>query len=335
MTIVVACSQCQRKINAPDQFAGKRVRCPGCQAVVEVPAVGQDAGATHPPATASSTAASADPAATLFVRLSDGRQVGPITQQALVEAVQQGQVNAACQIWQQGWPQPRWAGELFPALAQQAAVPPAAMGYPSAPPQGYPSAMGYPAATPPGYGFDPLTGGYAAAPQGALHSPPAMLGIPQVPWGSMQASSEEKPKKKVRRDGPFGRPSDARGFAIAISTCAFFVLQEVAMFGVALYALSQQDPDEGRIRFGFPCLRWILIGSAIGGILKRKKESRWFAVGLLLLAGLTCGPLMIIGAMFTGLAPATVLGVVTVLDLVFAAALSFSPSATIYFTEEN
>src|SRR4051794_29393003 len=36
MPIDVACS-CGKKLSAPEKYAGKRVRCPGCQAVVVIP----------------------------------------------------------------------------------------------------------------------------------------------------------------------------------------------------------------------------------------------------------------------------------------------------------
>lgn len=37
MTIKVTCSQCQKSLKAPDKLAGKRVRCPSCDEVVQVP----------------------------------------------------------------------------------------------------------------------------------------------------------------------------------------------------------------------------------------------------------------------------------------------------------
>jgi len=293
--------------------------------VVEVPA------APAPPQSAVQPQPA--PAAALFVRLPDGRQVGPLTQAALTQAVQQGQVSANCHIWQQGWPQPRWAGELFPALAQQAPTPP--QGH--APPMGnaaaivYPPGAGQTPGPPQGYGFDPLTGGYGGVGQ---HAAPQLLGVPQMAWGSMQTSSQ--PSRKSRRDGPFGRATDGRGFAIAVSACLLLILQEVAMLGLSIYASHTQDRDFEVSAVGLPFIRWILIGSATVGILKRKKEARWLAVGLLLLLGLACGPLStLVLFMVKAFGLAIFLGTLVVLDVAMAALLSFSPSASIYFSEED
>ncbi|MEI8380961.1 MAG: PrsW family glutamic-type intramembrane protease [Planctomycetota bacterium] len=39
MPIKVTCQQCQKTLKAPEKLAGKRVRCPACQEVVQVPAM--------------------------------------------------------------------------------------------------------------------------------------------------------------------------------------------------------------------------------------------------------------------------------------------------------
>jgi len=368
MTIAVSCPQCRRTINAGERFAGKKVRCPDCQTVVEVPASGQESAqpqaqrapqttmpqAAAPPAQAwSQPVSSPSPpqagASELFVRLPDGRQVGPLTQAALTQAVQQGQVTAACQIWQQGWPQPRWAGELFPALAQQAATPP--MG--NAPTMGYPPGSGQSPGMPPGYAFDPLTGGYGAvaqhaAPHAGLHGAPAMLGIPQVPWGSMQ-SSTATPKKKKRRDGPFGRASDGRGFAIVMVICGLVILQELIATGFVVAAVAnaaseaKEAREEGR---GLRPVRgsrnpplpsavvgWVITLSLVGGMVSRKSSAQSGTAGLLLVRALLCGPLQ-----YTIYGGNTVFWMIVVpflfVDVVMAVVLAVSPSVKIYFGDE-
>lgn len=42
MPIKIECQQCQKSLKAPDKLAGKRVRCPACQAVVQVPELARD-----------------------------------------------------------------------------------------------------------------------------------------------------------------------------------------------------------------------------------------------------------------------------------------------------
>lgn len=37
MPIAVTCSACQKKINAPERYAGKRAKCPGCGAAIAIP----------------------------------------------------------------------------------------------------------------------------------------------------------------------------------------------------------------------------------------------------------------------------------------------------------
>lgn len=43
MPITVECTSCQRVVRVKDEFAGRKVRCPGCQATVPVPAASDDA----------------------------------------------------------------------------------------------------------------------------------------------------------------------------------------------------------------------------------------------------------------------------------------------------
>ena len=40
--LIVKCSGCQSKIKFKEQFAGKRIKCPKCQASVQVPAILED-----------------------------------------------------------------------------------------------------------------------------------------------------------------------------------------------------------------------------------------------------------------------------------------------------
>ena len=46
MPISVICPSCGTKLNAPDQHAGKRGKCPKCQATVELALQHEDVGAS-------------------------------------------------------------------------------------------------------------------------------------------------------------------------------------------------------------------------------------------------------------------------------------------------
>ena len=58
MPIKVNCDQCQKVLNAPDQMAGRRAKCPGCGAAVLIPAAAGEATKPAPakPAAAKPTA---------------------------------------------------------------------------------------------------------------------------------------------------------------------------------------------------------------------------------------------------------------------------------------
>ncbi|MHC4664277.1 MAG: zinc ribbon domain-containing protein [Planctomycetota bacterium] len=44
MPIPVTCPECGKQVNAPDKFAGKRVKCPDCKNPMQIPAGGGGAG---------------------------------------------------------------------------------------------------------------------------------------------------------------------------------------------------------------------------------------------------------------------------------------------------
>jgi hypothetical protein len=155
----------------------------------------------------------ADRSAIWHVRFPDGREVGPGTKAQLVQAVQQGSITAQCQIWRPDWPQPRWAGEVFPSLAPQ---PGPTFSQPGsfAPGGGFPPRGGIPGSDgfPPGGGFSgsrgfPAGGGLSAvggplpggglAPGGGLF-PPGFQ--PTGGYSSLPAlpSQPAKPKRKKK-----------------------------------------------------------------------------------------------------------------------------------------
>ena len=66
MPIKVVCPKCKKALNAPDAMAGKKVKCPGCMAVMDVPAgIAAFQGETKLAAKPAAPPAAAKPAAPL------------------------------------------------------------------------------------------------------------------------------------------------------------------------------------------------------------------------------------------------------------------------------
>lgn len=151
MTIEIQCPSCQRKLRVPEKFAGKRAKCPGCQRVVEIPAGA--AGSEAAPADSAAAAASgragpaeAKPAARRpavakraepavappkpaapgapqwYVHTEEGDEYGPVSRAELETWIEEGRVDATCQVFCDGWPDWKWAAEEFPQLAAPAAA---------------------------------------------------------------------------------------------------------------------------------------------------------------------------------------------------------------------
>src|SRR4051794_30693722 len=66
MPITIACSQCDKKLKVPDNLVGKKVKCPSCQAIIQVPAADEgdappeDEGVTKRPASRPAPARSSE-----------------------------------------------------------------------------------------------------------------------------------------------------------------------------------------------------------------------------------------------------------------------------------
>jgi len=138
VTIEIQCPACQRKLRVPEKFAGRRAKCPGCQGVVEIPAdagsgaaapAGAKPGRPQPAAAKRKEPAveSPKPAAPTepqwYVHTEDGDEYGPVSRQELETWIEEGRVDAGCQVFCDGWPDWKWASEEFPQLASPAAAP--------------------------------------------------------------------------------------------------------------------------------------------------------------------------------------------------------------------
>jgi hypothetical protein len=104
MSDQISCTACERKFLLGQVAPGQAVRCPYCQMTVEVPA---------PPSEESTSAP-------WYVYTFEGERYGPVTRDELDEWVRENRLTADCQVLQEGWPDWRWARDVFPALRASA-----------------------------------------------------------------------------------------------------------------------------------------------------------------------------------------------------------------------
>jgi predicted Zn finger-like uncharacterized protein len=95
MPIDATCPGCAKTYRIKDEQAGKRVKCPQCGAVVEVP---------NPQAEK------------WYLYTATGEQFGPVPKSELDRWVEEGAVDAECQVLKEGDADWRWAGDVYPEL---------------------------------------------------------------------------------------------------------------------------------------------------------------------------------------------------------------------------
>ena len=117
MPIEISCHSCSKRLRVPDNAAGKRVKCPGCQTILNVPA-GGDA-----PAGPAPTAAKSNKEAEYHLKTEDGQTFGPVPKSEMDEWVTEGRVISECQLLKDGEDQWQWASDVYPQLAQDETVP--------------------------------------------------------------------------------------------------------------------------------------------------------------------------------------------------------------------
>lgn len=124
MPVDVTCTSCQKRMRVPDTAAGKRIKCPQCQAAIYVPG---------PVATAVPVGM---PVELWHLKTEDGQTYGPIPRADLDVWNSEGRLTANCQVLRQGSDQWQWATDLYPQLdpayAAQAVAAPVAVGQPVA-----------------------------------------------------------------------------------------------------------------------------------------------------------------------------------------------------------
>lgn len=115
MPLQVVCPSCTAKLRAPDTAAGKKTKCPKCQAVIAVPANAPQAPAASP---------GAKKAENWHMQTTDGSQFGPVPRAELDEWFKEGRISADCQLLKDGADQWQWASEIYPSLEQPAQTTP-------------------------------------------------------------------------------------------------------------------------------------------------------------------------------------------------------------------
>ena len=111
MPLQVVCPGCNAKLKAPDTAAGKKTKCPKCQAVISVPV-----DAPQAPAASSGI----KKAENWHMQTTDGSQFGPVPKSELDEWFKEGRISADCQLLKEGADQWQWASEIYPSLEQPA-----------------------------------------------------------------------------------------------------------------------------------------------------------------------------------------------------------------------
>jgi hypothetical protein len=111
MPLQVVCPGCNAKLKAPDTAAGKKTKCPKCQAVISVPVDAPQAPAASP---------GVKKAENWHMQTTDGSQFGPVPKSELDEWFKEGRISADCQLLKEGADQWQWASEVYPSLEQPA-----------------------------------------------------------------------------------------------------------------------------------------------------------------------------------------------------------------------
>lgn len=107
MPIDIVCSGCQRKLRVPDRVAGKRIKCPKCEAVVAVPASSSSE---------SSPGKAASSEKKWYMKGENGQRYGPVPKAELDGWVKEGRITSESQVLEEGSDQWQWATDIYPSL---------------------------------------------------------------------------------------------------------------------------------------------------------------------------------------------------------------------------
>lgn len=113
---------CGQRLKVADTNAGKRAKCPKCQAELRVPDATPAETPFAPAAASPGFAAAAAPAAAApagggwTVQTAEGEQYGPISRTELDQWLAEGRLDENCQLLREGWDQWKWANEVYPSI---------------------------------------------------------------------------------------------------------------------------------------------------------------------------------------------------------------------------
>ncbi len=132
MSIRCQCTGCGGRFEAPDELAGKAVRCPKCKAAIRVPDGKPGGGDSNPVATKkrdtaaeSTRAGGASEGIAWFFRDTDGQHHGPMSKTELDRLAADGRLDGLCQVRRADWEGWRWIETVYPQFAErEAGAPP-------------------------------------------------------------------------------------------------------------------------------------------------------------------------------------------------------------------
>ncbi len=101
MPIEVKCPSCERGLRVPDKVAGKRIKCPKCSGIVNVPSANT-------------------PEKSWEVQTEEGEKYGPISRVELDEWHKEGRITSETQLLAEGSDQWQWASDVYPELDPEA-----------------------------------------------------------------------------------------------------------------------------------------------------------------------------------------------------------------------
>jgi hypothetical protein len=137
MGIRFGCPDCQHQLNVKDALAGKRGRCPNCQATFRIPRADQawadpiESQAEAPPAVGTSGDVAVvsmgdrdrgggrfdpfavEPGALWYARPQAGGQFGPASGETMRKWIDEGRIADDTWVWREGWAQWRTAVEML------------------------------------------------------------------------------------------------------------------------------------------------------------------------------------------------------------------------------
>jgi TM2 domain-containing membrane protein YozV len=132
MPIELRCNECQRRLRVRDEIAGKRIKCPSCQAILRVPVPDDDRavsaaalmaapGPSDTPIPSDAPGPSFAPpprsADAWHLKTADGATYGPVPRRELDSWFQEGRIDASCQLLEEGDASWKWASDVYPQLA--------------------------------------------------------------------------------------------------------------------------------------------------------------------------------------------------------------------------